>query len=65
MINARDLTVEEQLEIAIAERDVARRQRAELAQALSDHESTINQLRAELEAAHSKNDMLVNKYLGR
>jgi hypothetical protein len=51
------------LDRAIAERDVARLQRDEMARALVNVESELHRLRSELEAAHAKNSVLVDRLL--
>lgn len=55
----------EKLDEVTAERDVARQQRAELARANDVLESEVHRLRSELEAAHAKNAVLVNRLMGR
>jgi hypothetical protein len=47
-----------------AERNVAQLQREQLAAANSSLESEVHRLLAELEAAHAKNGVLVNRLLG-
>lgn len=54
----------EEVDMLRAERDVARVQRDQMANANSILESEVHHLRSELQAAHAKNGVLVNRLLG-
>lgn len=53
----------EEISMLRAERGVARKVRADLTQSVNNLESELYRVRAELEAAHAKNLVLLNRFL--